>query len=472
MRTREKILAGVLVVVLVGGVVVPRVWHAFNFPVQQRRLVLQTLEKKLSSLNAEKQLARAKLRRVSLWAARSLPANPQNAMVLYQQWVTDLAEDVVGLQQVDVTPVRLVTTRQAAYVGVRVKLSGRGTMAQVQKLLFLLHQVDLMQRIVNLVLENQQGPNVDLLTVSLTLEGLSLKNAPERLGALFPRSELTQAVNSRSKTFAVKSTNDFQKRPLPVEARVENELVRIEKMEPTRVEVTRGLAGFNPSAHPAGAFLELFPFKSDRKNKTLEDFNVLLTLNPFLKPQPAKPAVSPGNSPPRIEPVADVSVLPGELVSFQLVAHDEETPDQLNFRLGDNAPAGSQLDPQTGRFTWQTSKETPPGDYTFTVTVTDGGTPPQTASTTVTIHVLLDTSQFTYLTATLKKDGVPEAWLYDRSTNKRLILHEGDRLNYAGVQAEVQKIGRDFVQLKTENAVLKLKLGENLRTLLPLNRTP
>ena len=48
--------------------------------------------------------------------------------------------------------------------------------------------------------------------------------------------------------------------------------------------------------------------------------------------------------------------------------------DTLTYSLI-GAPAGATIDPATGEFSWTPSEAQGPGVYTFTVSVTDDGTP-------------------------------------------------------------------------------------------------
>jgi hypothetical protein len=106
-----------------------------------------------------------------------------------------------------------------------------------------------------------------------------------------------------------------------------------------------------------------------------------------------------------------------------------------------------------------------PKDYEVTITVTDNGEPPLSDSQTVLIVMDDDAARFTYLVGCIHRDGHPQAWLYDRLNNRRIVVEEAETLKLAGLEAQVRSIGRDFVLLDFENATWQLDLGEHLRAL-------
>ena len=77
-------------------------------------------------------------------------------------------------------------------------------------------------------------------------------------------------------------------------------------------------------------------------------------------------------------------------------------------------------------------------------------------------------AQFTVLTGIIVRDGTKEFWLSDKSTNKRLVRHEGEELKYADVDAKVFRIEPKFILLKKDDVTWRLDLGENLKSLRKL----
>jgi RHS repeat-associated protein len=96
-------------------------------------------------------------------------------------------------------------------------------------------------------------------------------------------------------------------------------------------------------------------------------------------------ALTIGRVPPVLQPIPDQAVTEGETLIVQAVATDPVVPPRsLTFRI-DAGPAGASIDPLTGVFSWTPS--TSPQIVGVTLTVTDNGAPPMTASQSFVITV-------------------------------------------------------------------------------------
>lgn len=94
------------------------------------------------------------------------------------------------------------------------------------------------------------------------------------------------------------------------------------------------------------------------------------------------------NTAPALDPVEDRAVEEGTSLSFTFAASDPDLPiNTLKFYLASGAPGGARIDPITGVFTWTPTEAQGPGSYALTVFVTDDGSPPLSASRTITITV-------------------------------------------------------------------------------------
>lgn len=94
------------------------------------------------------------------------------------------------------------------------------------------------------------------------------------------------------------------------------------------------------------------------------------------------------NHAPVLGTLADRTVNEGELISFTVQASDANLPPQnLTFSLGAGAPAGANVDAQTGAFTWTPSEEQGPGSYQIGIIVTDSGSPPAAAAISFAVTV-------------------------------------------------------------------------------------
>src|SRR5207249_1659199 len=96
-----------------------------------------------------------------------------------------------------------------------------------------------------------------------------------------------------------------------------------------------------------------------------------------LKPAP--------NHAPVLEPIGGRSAYKQVTLSFTAHATDPEGG-PLTFSLV-GAPAGAAINAATGTFTWTPTAAQAPGSYTFTVKVTDNGSPPLSDEEAITVTV-------------------------------------------------------------------------------------
>jgi len=170
------------------------------------------------------------------------------------------------------------------------------------------------------------------------------------------------------------------------------------------------------------------------------------------------------NKPPVITLPENLVATLGQEITTKLEAADPETPaEELKFALSDEAPEGAVYNAETRELTFTPPAEGEPGEVTINVTVTDAGEPAQTATAAIKITVQDDKAQFTFMEGVVAADSVPEAWLRDKSTNTKIILHEGDDLKYAGFDAIILSIGNDFLLMQQADETIRLDVGKNLR---------
>ena len=170
------------------------------------------------------------------------------------------------------------------------------------------------------------------------------------------------------------------------------------------------------------------------------------------------------NNPPVITLPENLVATLGQGITTKLAATDPETPaGELKFALADGAPEGAVYNAETKELTFTPPAEGEPGEVTINVTVTDAGEPAQTVTAAIKVTVQDDKAQFTFMEGVVAADSVPEAWLRDKSTNTKMILHEGDDLKYAGFDAVVLTIGNDFLLMQQADETIRLDVGKNLR---------
>jgi hypothetical protein len=94
------------------------------------------------------------------------------------------------------------------------------------------------------------------------------------------------------------------------------------------------------------------------------------------------------NRPPSLSPIGDLAVNEGWMLSFVATASDPDLPaNPLTYSLGPGAPAGAAIGPTTGIFTWTPAEAQGPAVYTLAVIVTDGSSPPLSATNMVKVTV-------------------------------------------------------------------------------------
>ena len=174
------------------------------------------------------------------------------------------------------------------------------------------------------------------------------------------------------------------------------------------------------------------------------------------------------NKPPKFEAVSERHAVLGKEFSMPVKATDEDPKTKLSFSLAPGAPEGATINAETGEFKWTPPATMVPGPIKLTVQVADNGSPPNTVKQEVTITVGDDLAQFTELTGIFDKNGTREFWLSDKSTNRRIVLKEGEVLRYADIEATVFRIDKKTVLLKKGDALWRLDLGDTLKKLRKL----
>ncbi|MDP1796394.1 MAG: putative Ig domain-containing protein [Planctomycetaceae bacterium] len=175
---------------------------------------------------------------------------------------------------------------------------------------------------------------------------------------------------------------------------------------------------------------------------------------------------------PNLPPTLTIETVPvailGRPWTLPLKLADPETePQQLTFKLT-GAPEGVMVNSKDGRLEWTPNEPVLPGEYPVTITVTDTGTPPLTATANIKITVDDDRAIFTFLVGIVSENGVREAWLFDRSQNKKTVVRTGDKVNIADIQATVESIDDQQIRLREGEQLYQLELGQNLRERQPI----
>lgn len=202
------------------------------------------------------------------------------------------------------------------------------------------------------------------------------------------------------------------------------------------------------------------------------DYKVQVTVNaPGLREPLTKPltiSVKQTNNPPKFAAVSERQAVLGKEFVFVVKATDDDAENKLTYSLGSGSPEGATINAATGELKWTPPATLVPGPVKITVHVADNGSPPSTVKQDLTINVEDDLAQFTKLTGIIEVDGKKEIRLTDIANNRSIVLHEGDVLRYADIQATVVRIDRKAVLFKKDDVLWRLDLGETLSQLRKL----
>ena len=94
------------------------------------------------------------------------------------------------------------------------------------------------------------------------------------------------------------------------------------------------------------------------------------------------------NNCPVLAPIGDKTVTELTDLTFTAVGTDADVGQMLTYSLGDGAPPGASIDPNTGFFSWTPTDAQGPGTYAILVQVTDNSLQPCSDTETINVTVL------------------------------------------------------------------------------------
>lgn len=96
--------------------------------------------------------------------------------------------------------------------------------------------------------------------------------------------------------------------------------------------------------------------------------------------------VGPGNQPPVIAPIEDITAVVGELIEFTVIASDPDPGDTLTLSVQGGLPQSATFDPETGFFQWLIA-ESDIGVRDISFAAVDSGIPPLSDTETVRFFI-------------------------------------------------------------------------------------
>ncbi|TWT49890.1 putative Ig domain protein [Thalassoglobus neptunius] len=151
-------------------------------------------------------------------------------------------------------------------------------------------------------------------------------------------------------------------------------------------------------------------------------------------------------------------------------AHDPDADSSLLTYSIANGPQGMTIDSRTGTIRWKPPESMETEASSVQVTATDADPDEEhRASTTVTIPISVeeDSARFAYLTASFTRSNgedqvMKEAWIFDRATNTRTTLHEGDQFRISDFDMTVAEIGPDYIKVRRNGGLYQLNFEQPL----------
>lgn len=179
MKPREKKLAAGLIAILV-------LWQGWSFldslvfqPVRDREDEILARTERVDDKTKKLKASRAAARQLDDWKVRSLPPDPRIATSMYQNWLIELAKKTLTNSTVspNANPAK---SKGDIYHRISATISAQGTMSQLCDFLYEFRQSGLLHRVSRMKLETEKHQGKPVLSITLTVEGLALKDAPAR----------------------------------------------------------------------------------------------------------------------------------------------------------------------------------------------------------------------------------------------------------------------------------------------------
>ena len=364
-KTRTKVLAGVLGSTLLFAGLRPD--KKITEPINEanRRYDNALIEKDKEERKEAKMLdAKSQLRE---WRERSLPPNTRTAMRVYQQYLTDLAEEC-NLGRIAVTngTEEGGRTKLAGdiYKAIGVKVEAAGTLADLSRFLYRFKRADLIQRISSLAIESEDIEGDPYLTLNMTAHGMCLSTAAPR-SDLFKQSKLTAELDEEAETIKVADPTEFPEEP-GFQLRVGDEYVEVTAIaDDGTFTIKRGTDDSEPKAHdpsdPAER-VQYVPVAADMVDSSYDQFEDFLNTNPFTKP---KDKIT---YEPRISSSKKKELIRGKELNFKVsVASFDPTLGGPVYELVEG-PEGMTLD-EKGKLKWKPADDAELKDYVAKVNV-------------------------------------------------------------------------------------------------------
>ena len=126
-----------------------------------------------------------------------------------------------------------------------------------------------------------------------------------------------------------------------------------------------------------------------------------------------------GNTRPVLAAITNQFVNPGSTISFTATASDRDVPavQTLSYSLPVGSSLSATINSTSGLFSWATSPAQTPGVYSFSIRVTDNGTPALSDEKSFTITVIGPAAPFKLTSPTVTAGKFSFTWITQAGTN-------------------------------------------------------
>ncbi len=179
------------------------------------------------------------------------------------------------------------------------------------------------------------------------------------------------------------------------------------------------------------------------------------------------------NQPPILTPPENIRFFLGRESRIDLKATDPDNEqERLTYTL-EGAPEGMTINSTTGAIQWKPSEEMEPQQMTVLVTVKDSDEFPEQAKKSIAFSIEEDSAKYAYLIACIDRQPQgKEAWIFDRATNQKTVLHLGENVSIADLKMQVEEIGKDYLVVKRLEDLYRLEFEQPLSQMSLLPRPP
>lgn len=203
MKKREKLLAGVVGVILLGYVGNGLFQRALQGPLDARRERVERLKKEIARKEQQLRLAQQAGKKLTAWQRRSLPRDSDVARSLYQEWLLEVVGHA-GFKLPNVDSGEPVG-KKGAYQRIGFSVRGRASLEQMTRFLYEFYRADHLHQIQRLNV-NPVPDSADL-DLSLSIEALILPEADRKDRLSVERS--TRLASERLSDYHVLVERDF-----------------------------------------------------------------------------------------------------------------------------------------------------------------------------------------------------------------------------------------------------------------------